>query len=61
MINDPWKEWELSEPGSGVLVLPKPDPAATNGWRRFTPPYADPVQVGVDWDQYNAVRTGVEI
>jgi hypothetical protein len=52
----------LSEPGSGVPVLPQPDKAITNGWRRDTPPYADPPQVGDPYAEIlKAVSTGVEL
>lgn len=61
MINDAWKEWELSEPGSGVPVYPKPDKAILGGWRRMTPPYDVPPQVGTDLERITAVTTGVEL
>lgn len=55
----------LSEPGSGVPVLPQPDKARTNGWRRDIPPQAfeNPPQVGDFYtnEQLPAVLSGTEL
>jgi hypothetical protein len=52
----------LSEPGSGVLILPQPDKAIQSGSRRDTPPYNQPPQVGDPYKEiYERVYTGIEL
>lgn len=59
----------LSEPGSHLPVLPKPDKAITNGWRRETPggarvngffAYENPPQIG-DTTYPEGILTGEEL
>jgi len=62
MSND--LRWTLSEPGSGIEVLPQPDKAIENGWRRDTPPFAVDgyVQVGDPYKEImERVNTGIEL
>lgn len=65
-IEDETKEWEHSQPGTGSPPAPRTDedgsddPAIGGGWRRNTPPVADPNSPSYDPDSIpdNSMKNG---
>lgn len=64
-VIDESKEWEHSEPGTGTPPAPRQDgdgsddPALGGGWRRNTPPVADPNDPAYDPSQWDNLVTAM--